>query len=1025
MRIRHHGLRRCSAAFVIIALIATVSGAPLSSAATALVQGTVTLPTGAAASGVTVEFHNGDGSFSASAVTNASGAYSFETGPASAQQLTVEVRVPVGYNRPANSPTNISYAPGMATQTVNFVLTAAPKTVTGRVTDTTGKVVGDADITIFPVGANGTGLESTRTAADGTFTKALAPGDWYINAVANLSEQQVRWINESVPVRLDFTDDSASQTLTQNFVVTPANGNLKVRLLNSDGSNLTTSNFTADISVRRADGIGTVRKVDTASSLNIWITPGIYTLSAFHTDLNGKSFDPEATTFVMTEGGTVDLGTITAQVNSAHLVGTVKSANGTTYPNRQVEAVREGGSERVAGSTNTSGGFDLTVGPGTWTIGLRTEAGANREHSQRSPAIATVANGQTISGLNVIVSEIDRTISGSVVNASGTVLTDFVGSVYVRTVNNKARVAAPVLNGAFTLSYSSTELAGSTVILGAQASPGSPAFGGNEVKVSTSAVQNITLVDRDATIRGTLRLPNGTAVANPGSEITVIGVDDDGNLVSAIAAADGTFALNVGQGTWLLDYEIEQPELTDGLLNRPAGQVKIQVNAGAAAAKDLTVLQGTNTITGTVLDADGNAVKRAHVTIDNRPSLDGKATNDANQLISATVETNDSGVYSAEVPNGTYQVTVGDTPAVDETQLPPDGKSIKVSGGSTTTANLSFEASDATITGKIKLSGKNEPGGTVSAYSNDGAQVTAPVGTDGSFTLNVTSKEPWHVVATDLRGGDLLASETLDLTPKKGANGGKTLTLKDTTIDVPGPVTKTFDADENGTIGLADGTTVTVPPFGIDTTGTVSLTVTPTIALEPTSLDRPATMAYEVKATDSQGREVRQLNREMTVTMPYVERALEQNGLNEKNLSPKFFNEQTGAWETDGLSGLVDKTDNVATFSTTHLTKFSTTGTPRKLAKAAGLTFSTQTDKTVVIEVAGSGFTGKPTALLGTLKSKSSSVSQDGKTLRLTFSRKTFKNGNYSLVLSNGDGRQITIDKALNVKSGKTTLKKL
>lgn len=1014
---------KASAGFGLIALIAAVSGAltdPVS-AGSLTIQGTVSYPDGTGAPNVQVELHTPDGLFSRQSTTNSAGQYSFTENLTAGYIYGVEIRPPTGYTRPPDlAGYNFTYTEGMATQTFNFTLVAAPKTVAGRVMDTNGNPINGAAITFFPAGSNRGASEGTHTGNDGMYSKELRGGDWYANATADLSDQKARWINAQLPVKISFKSDDSTEASTQNFVVTPATGNLRVTLFNADGSKLTTSNFVADIDFRRADGIGTMRKVDANSSLNIWLTPGIYTIAAYHNDLRGKSFDPAETTFVMTDGGTVDLGTVKAQANSAHLKGNVTTKTG-VLANARVEAIREGGAERIEGNTGQDGGFDLTVGAGTWIVGLRFEAGSNNQYSQEAPATATVKNGETASGLSIKAALIDRTISGSVLNSSGDKVTDFVGSVYVRTVNNKARVSAPVVDGDFTLKYSSREITGSKVIIGAQAAPGSPYAGGSEATVSGSAVQNITLKSYDATLTGMLKTTGGVAVANPGSDIIVVATDDQGNFTSTTVGADGRYSLPLVAGTWLYDYEIENPENADGLLNRPAGQNSVTVKAGQTITRDLTVLKGTNTITGTVTDADGNTVKRVPVTVDNRPGLENNASTNPNSIVTMTVETNESGVYSAKVPNGTYLVTVGETPAVADTQLPPDGKTAKVSGSATATVNLTFEMSDATISGTVKFNGKTDAGGTATAFSDDGAQATATVGANGKFTLNVSSKEKWHVVVTDLKGKDLLSSEVADVTPKSGSNAIN-LVIKDTTVDVPGPVTKTFDADEGANVSLPNGMSVTVPPFGIDTSGTVSLTVTPTVDLDPTSFDRPASLAYEIKAEDSQGREVRRLNREMTVSMPYDQKTMERNGLNEKNLSTKFFNPQTTTWETSGVSGLIDKADNVATFTTTHLTKFSVTGASKKAPKITKAALKSASRSGAVVEVAGTNFAGKVSVKVGTVTAKKVVVSSDGTKLTITFT-KQIKNGSHTLLLTNGNGRTVTIEKGVTVNGGKVTFK--
>lgn len=1018
---------KASAGLAIAALILTFPGAGLFGVAHASdpdVIGTVTTTAGSVVPGVNVQLHTPDGNASWTATTAADGTYSFDVALVSGTNYVVEITAPEGYNRynQQGIDNNFQYQTGDATRTINFAVVRASKTVSGTVTDASGSIITDADLILTAYNIPSATTVGTHTDNNGAYSVNVVGGTWFVEAAVNLSDTNFtqRWINEQPPVRIDFKADESTETATQNFQVTPASGKVTVQLLNSDGSKLTTSDFVADIDFRRADGVGTRRKVRSSDSVvSVFLTPGIYSITAFHNDLRGKSFDPEKTTFVMTENGDIDLGTIQAEVNSAHLKGTVL-VDSVPVQNANIEALREGGSERIQGNADQQGAFDLVVGAGTWIIGQRSDQG-NSQYQQITQALATVKNGETASGLTVSVKVVDRTISGSVVNSSGSKVTDFVGSAYVRTTKNTARISAPVVNGDFSIRYASAEVAGSKVVLGVQAAPGSSYAGGNEVQISHTAVRNITLRPYDATLLGSLVLGDGTSVANAGSDIQIIAADDDGNFTSANAKSDGSFTLPLAAGTWLVDYEILHPEDTDHLLNRPSAQTTITVKAGATVAKNLVVLKGTNTITGTVTDADGAVVKRAVVTIDNRPSLDSNVKANPNDLITLNVETDEDGVYAAVVPNGTYFLTVGNTPAVSDDQLPPDGKSAKVTGKTTATVNLTFKDTDALISGKVRLGKTSEGGGTITAYSDDGSQQTTNVSADGSYSLNVTSKDKWHIVATDLQGKNLLESDTVDVTPKKGGNAVN-LTLKDSGIDVPGPVTKTFNADEGGNVSLPDGTNVNVPAFALGVTGTVSVTVTPTVDLDQTSSDQPASLAYVVKATDPDGHEIKKLNKDMTVSVPYSQSALESNGINEKNVATKFFNDQTQTWEATGVAGVADKTGNVATFTTNHLTKFSVTGIGAKPLKATKLSVKSYKVTSAVIEVTGQNFKGKASAKIGSVASSKATVSKNGKTLTLTFKKK-LKTGSYDLVITNGNARTLTLAKAVTVTKNNLSLK--
>lgn len=986
-----------------------------------VVQGTIKTTGGVGIANAGVELHTPDGNFNIQTTTDGSGAYVFSTTLTSGTPYVVEARTITGYNRNEPHSQNFTYQSGDAVRNYDFTFTSATKTITGRVTDSNGIAITDADVQFTPYNISGASSASGRTDMSGNYSTTVVGGAWFAQAAVNLSEYTPRWIAEEAPVRVDFASNDSTESQTVNFVVTPATGKVTATLLNSDGNKLTTSSFVADIDFRRADGVGTTRKVQQSdSSLSVYLTPGIYNICAFHTDLQGKSFDPSATTFVMTDSGDLNLGTIQAVVNTAHLKGKVVGSNGAGLGNVALIAFREGGCNQPSGSTQPDGTFDITVGPGTWTIGLSSN---DTQHTQVAPVSATVANGQTATGLNITLKTLDKTISGNVVDANGTLLTSYVGSVFVQSSTKGTKAYAPVVNGAYSVKYSSAEIPGTTVLVGAEATEGSSYTGSAKAKVSivgATATKNLTVLTFDASLSGTLLLPSGAAAANTGSPITIEAVDESGNFVSADVADSGAYTLPLAKGVWFYDYNIEQPELTDGLMNRPVGQNQLTIAAGQTVSKNLTVRQGTNTITGTVTSSTGTALPRVLVNIDNRPKLEDSGTANPANMVSLTVESNDSGVYTTKVPNGTYLVTAGDTPSVAANMLPPDGKTVTVSGGSTATANLKFEKSDATISGKITTSGVTDGGGIVSAWTDDGSAVSGPVKKDGTYSLKVTSGEVWHVDVTDLKGNKLLESSQTNLTTKIGTNAVN-LAMADTGITVPGPVTKSCDADDTCTVSLPDGASVTLPPFAVDLTGTIKITLTPTIDLDKSSTDAPATLAYEVKALDNSGNAVTDLDKPAEVTIPYSQTELAKNGLVEKRLNPTYFNPDTNTWEDSGSTGLVDVAHNVATIKTEHFTKFAVTGTTKKAPKVTGFRVVSANSSTVVLELTGSNFLGTLNSTFGSVKASKVALA-NGKVL-VTLPSKKLVSGSNTLTLTIGNGRVVYLTKTVTISKGVPSFK--
>lgn len=989
-----------------------------------VVQGSVDTVTGVGVAGVTVELHTANGSFWSTTTTDISGHYNFSDTLNPGTSYSVEPRAISDYNlvgRPNNS--DFIYQSGDAARTIDFQLTVAAKTITGRVLDVNGNLITDADVILTPYNIQNAQNVGVHTDEHGAYSANVVGGTWFAEAAVNLSDSNYtqRWISEEQPFRVDFATSADSEMVTHDFQVTPAAGRVTVQLLNSDGNTLTTSDFTADIDFRRADGVGTKRKVRASDSIvSVYLTPGIYTISAYHRDLAGKSFDPAKTTFAIADGEDINLGTVTAEVNTAHLKGRVTNNAGRNVPGMPLEAIRESGSERPQAKVADDGTYDITVGSGTWTIGCRNDNG--QYYGQVAPVTVTVKNGETVTGLNFQINNLDKTISGNVVDSAGEKITGYVGTAFVKTLDKKYKETASIINGSYSILYSSAAIPGTSVYVGVESADGSTYTGSGLAKVTISgarATKNIAVKQYNATLNGTLLFTSGVAVTNAGSDIEIEAVDEMGNFTSAAVNSNGEFSLKLAAGTWVFDYVIANPENTDGLINRPAAQNSVTIVSNQTKTANITVIRGTNIITGTVTSASGAVVPSASVSVDNRPTIENSGASKASQIISVTTITNNAGVYQVKVPDGTYLMTVGTTPEVGNS-IAPDGKTTTVSGTTTATVNLVFEASNATITGKITTSGKADGGGVINAYSDNGKEASAVVAKNGTYTLGLTSGDTWHLVATDLKGKDLYESNAKSVTPKTGSSTAN-LSLTDTGINVPGPATKTCDADDTCSVSLPDGASATVPAFGIDFSGTVKLTMTPVIDLDRNALDTPATLTYEVKATDTDGYELKNLKKDAEITVPYNQAAAASDGLIESRLTTTYYDPNTNTWASNGASGLVDTKNNVATIRTSHLTKFAVTGTVKPVPQVTKVSVASLVKGSTTLTVNGNNFKSKVTAKVGSVKA--SKVTLKGNTLKVTFPTKNLK-GVYALTIISGNGRSVTTAKNITIKNGSVTIKR-
>src|SRR5207302_1864850 len=123
----------------------------------------------------------------------------------------------------------------------------------------------------------------------------------------------------------------------------------------------------------------------------------------------------------------------------------------------------------------------------------------------------------------------------------------------------------------------------------------------------------------------------------------------------ARTAADGTYDLTVGPGTWQLGSRIDGSSLVGtGFLSEagaPATATVSLIGPVTNVVRNLSVTSASRTLTGRVVDSHGTAVPRAWIHID---ASAGSATRIA--LAGAAA---DDGSFSFNVPDGSYVVGAG------------------------------------------------------------------------------------------------------------------------------------------------------------------------------------------------------------------------------------------------------------------------------------------------------------------------------------------------------------------------------
>ncbi|RKG42601.1 type I secretion C-terminal target domain-containing protein, partial [Acinetobacter chengduensis] len=400
-------------------------------------------------------------------------------------------------------------------------------------------------------------------------------------------------------------------------------------------------------------------------------------------------------------------------------------------------------------------------------------------------------------------------------------------------------------------------------------SDATPSFSGK-----TEANATVTVTVKDAA--GTVLASGAAVVATDGSwtytapnladgtyKVEVVAKDRAGNLsdpdstnvtVDTVAQLDALTVTANPDGTATITGKSE-PGATVTVKDPNGNDLKVTVNPDGTFSAVAPAPAAEGTYTATAKDAAGNSSTSTAdlddnvapvVTVDITPNADGTATVTGKTEPGATVSVKDpagnnvpvtvnpDGTYTATVPapaaEGTYTAT-----ATDKAGNVGTGTDVLVDNVAPTIVNLDVTPN---ADGTASITGKTEPGATVSVKDPAGNNVPVTVNPDGTFTATVPAPAPegtYTATATDKAGNTGTATDVLD------DNIGPQVTV-DITPNADGTATVTGKTEPGATVSVKDPAGNNVP-VTVNPDGTYTATV-PAPAPEGT---------YTVTATDKAG----------------------------------------------------------------------------------------------------------------------------------------------------------------------------
>lgn len=333
-------------------------------------------------------------------------------------------------------------------------------------------------------------------------------------------------------------------------------------------------------------------------------------------------------------------------------------------------------------------------------------------------------------------------------------------------------------------------------------------------------------------------------------------------------------------------------------------------------------------ITGTVRKPDGTALSGAFVFAEGESPFVG--------YFEAYAESDENGNLELSVPEGDYIVGAGlpgDELAAKGWLNPPPIEGVTTSVITPATGlELRFRRLDGVITGTVTFASGINITATHPAYiwgwaeSGEWAESEALVSGAGTFTytLRVISGTVWHLGAVyeDWDNGQYYesAKETVSAAPPSG-EAAQDLTLSGP-WSLPQPIIVSFDGTQMQTIVLPDSTALSIPPGALVVSGTVTLYIFPTQELRPEPGREMIGAGYEIWATDQNGHEITQLNKNVVLIFHYPPDAtVAAQGISEYQLVPVYYSTLLGNWILAD-SYVVDTTNNYITCQIDHFTKF-------------------------------------------------------------------------------------------------------
>lgn len=900
--------------------------------------------------------------------TNSAGTYSVDissvTGAVKLEVFLDPRNAPSGQTAP--DPIALTLSGTTVRQDVALVTASKTLVVTVKYKGTSTAVT-NAQVSAFRPGAAGNAFSSVNASGQATLSLAQG-GSWQVMVQPGFNEQTgqqqtVDWIQPfGEPMNANFTDDKTSETITMTVEVDRANAVIKGTVKDTDG-NLYNQ---GSVDIRSTAGMGTSAGIQNGA-FQVSVQAGTYNLTVW---TNNNQYYTDELKVTVAEDQTLDVGVIQLKKRNSKITGKVIDKDtGSGVASLRVRAFQVGGGMGWAdGQSNSSGDYELFVNPGKWGLQIDTfqmqDPNASRDSSAASyqpednrPMEFEVKDNETLSGKNFNVIRVTGSIVLTLVANDGASLGN---KWYGANCHVSGTMFGPgndyfggFQNGQATLAVPDNKTYDCEVHM----PPNEQDYSLDApVKVTVgddaTATATVTLVKNDSAIQGFLVDQTGAAVKNTFARVVAETRNTDGSFggfrEAEVDQQTGGYSMSVRSGA-TKSYHMGffagfmGPEMGKGgggagsLIPTPPSFDGLAVPTAGTYAYNVVAYRADATFSGKVVDETGAPVAFAFVFATNTEEFfkageDGEAIEaGSKKRIDSGSQTDEQGNFNLGVVGGeTYFINTGIPHFMSNRNLmPPEGQRAEIAVGETKTLNFQFGKADANIIIDVNVdTGGALPFGYCHAYTIETGQFSGGEIFNGESTVAVKSGSDWYLQCdgNEFGSNEFYRSPEIIVSVPASGDYDQTVTVTKAKFELPDSVTTSFSASEQKTIGLPDGTTLTVPAAAISTEEeTVTITAEPTTQVIQTKDETLVTYAWKFTATDESGAEVSSFNDEIHIDMQYDQEIVEDAGIVEENLIVKYFDTESGTWQLPPSYTLNTENDSLGT-DVDHFTEFATLG---------------------------------------------------------------------------------------------------